>query len=154
MITKLGTKKVRVMGSGDKHQITVVACTSATGHIILPKVIFESKNVNQEWLHNEVTGTVYAMSDKGWINTPLFNKWFDHFLRHAPLGRPLLFLLDGHSTHYELDTIFKAMKEQIIILTLPPYTHLNNSITNNSTSSNTILLNGNLMLGNNISVGF
>lgn len=56
VITKLGTKKVRVMGSGNKHQITVVACASATGHIV----------------------------------PPLFNKWFDHFLRHAPPGRPLL----------------------------------------------------------------
>ena len=64
MITKLGTKKVWVMGSGNKHQITVVACTSVTGHIILPKVIFEGNNVKQEWLHNEVTGTVYAMSEK------------------------------------------------------------------------------------------
>ena len=109
------------MGSGNKHQITVVACTSVTGHIILPKVIYEGKNVKREWLHNEVTDTVYAMSDKVWINTPLFNKWFDHFLRHAPSGRPLLFLLDGHNTHYELDTICKAMKEQIIILTLPPH---------------------------------
>ena len=61
------------------------------------------------------------MGDKGWINTPLFNKWFDHFLRHAPPGRPLLLLLDGHTTHYELDTISKAMKEQIIIVTLPPH---------------------------------
>ena len=121
MITKLGTKKVWVMGSSNKHQITVVACTSVTGHTILPMVIFEGKNVKREWLHNEVTGTVYAMSDKGWINTPLFNKWFDHFLRHAPPSRPLLLLLDEHTTHYELDTISKAMKKQIIILTLPPH---------------------------------
>ena len=121
VITKLGTKKVRVMGSGNKHQITVVACASATGHIVPPMVIFEGKNLKREWLHNEVTGTVYAMSDKGWINAPLFNKWFDHFLRHAPPGRPLLLLLDGHSTHYKLDTISKAMKEQVIILTLPPH---------------------------------
>ena len=77
--------------------------------------------MKQKWLHNEVTGTVYAMRDKGWINTPLFNKWFEHFLRRAPPGRPLLLLLDGHTTHYELDTISKAMKEQIIILTLPPH---------------------------------
>ena len=77
--------------------------------------------MKREWLHNKVTGTVYAMSDKGWINAPLFNKWFDHFLRHTPPGRPLLLLLDGHSTHYKLDTISKAMKEQVIILTLPPH---------------------------------
>lgn len=121
VVTKLGTKKVRVMGSGNKHQITVVACASATGHVIPPMVIFEGKNLKREWLHNEVTGTVYAMSDTGWINAPLFNDWFDHFLRHAPPGRPLLLLLDGHSTHYKLDTISKAMKQEVIIITLPPH---------------------------------
>ena len=121
VVAKLGTKKVRVMGSGNKHQITVVACASATGHVIPPMVIFEGKNLKREWLHNEVTGTVYAMSDKGWINAPLFNEWFNHFLRHAPPGRPLLLLLDGHSTHYKLDTISKAMEQEVIILTLPPH---------------------------------
>ena len=121
VVAKLGTKKVRVMGSGNKHQITVVACASATGYVIPPMVIFEGKNLKREWLHNEVTGTVYAMSDKGWINAPLFNEWFNHFLRHAPPGRPLLLLLDGHSTHYKLDTISKAMEQEVIILTLPPH---------------------------------
>ena len=121
VVAKLGTKKVRVMGSGNKHQITVVACASATGHVIPPMVIFEGKNLKREWLHNEVTGTVYAMNDKGWINAPLFNEWFNHFLRHAPPGRPLLLLLDGHSTHYKLDTISKAMEQEVIILTLPPH---------------------------------
>ena len=61
------------------------------------------------------------MSDTGWINAPLFNEWFDHFLRHAPPGRTLLLLLDGHSTHYKLDTISKAMEQEVIILTLPPH---------------------------------
>ena len=65
VVTKLGTKKVRVMGSGNKHQSTVVACANATGHVIPPMLIFEGKKLKREWLHNEVTGTVYAMSDKG-----------------------------------------------------------------------------------------
>ena len=52
-----------MIGSGNKQQIIVVACASATGHIIPPMVIFEGKNLRREWLNNEVTGTVYAMSD-------------------------------------------------------------------------------------------
>ena len=119
VVTKVGTKKVRVMGSGNKHQITVVACGSATGHIIPLMVIFQSKNLKREWLNNEVAGTVYATSDTGWISAPLFSNWFDHFLMHAVPGRPLLFLLDGHSTHYNPDIIAKAMEQNVIIFTLP-----------------------------------
>ena len=48
VVTKLGTKKVRVMGSGNKHQSTVVACANATGHVIPPMVIFEGKNLTRE----------------------------------------------------------------------------------------------------------
>ena len=121
VVTKVGTKKVRVMGSGNKHQITVVACGSATKHIIPPMIIFQSKNLKREWLNNEVAGTVYATSDTGWINAPLFSKWFDHFLMHAVPGRPLLLLLDGHSTRYSPDIIAKAMEQNVIIFTLPPH---------------------------------
>ena len=44
--TKKGQKKVRQRGSGNKSQITVVACASASGHVIPTFVIFESKNFN------------------------------------------------------------------------------------------------------------
>ena len=33
---RIVTKKVRVMGSGNNHQISVVACASASGHNIPP----------------------------------------------------------------------------------------------------------------------
>ncbi len=36
--------------------------------------------------------------------------------------RPLLLLLDGHSSHYTLDLIRAAAKEQVIIFCLPPHT--------------------------------
>ena len=58
VVTKVGMKKIRVMGSGNKYQITVVACGSTTGHIIPPMITFQGKNLNCEWLSNEVTGTV------------------------------------------------------------------------------------------------
>ena len=121
VVTRLGTKKVRVMGSGNKHQITAVVCASATGHIIPLMIIFEGKNLKKEWLSHEVPGTVCGMSDKGWMETSLFNSWFDHFLQHAVPGKPLLLLLDGHSTHYSPHIITKAMEKDVIILCLPPH---------------------------------
>jgi len=43
-------------------------------------------------------------------------------LRYAPLARPLLLLLDGHSSHYSPDTIRLAAKEQVTVFALPPHT--------------------------------
>ena len=54
---------------------------------------------------------MYGASEKGWINTELFDSWFDDlFLPSAVAARPLLLLLNGHSTHYQLDVIKKARK--------------------------------------------
>ena len=49
--------------------------------------------------------------------------WFsNHFLRFAPAARPLLLLLDGHSSLFCPDTIRLAAKERVILLVLPPHT--------------------------------
>lgn len=48
--------------------------------------------------------------------------WLKHFLRHAVPARPLLLLLDGHSSHFELSSIEFAEKTGVIILCLPPHT--------------------------------
>ena len=44
------------------------------------------------------------------------------FLNHAGPAQPLLLLLDGHSSHFELSSIQLAEKEGVIILCLPPHT--------------------------------
>ena len=45
-----------------------------------------------------------------------------HFLKNTPLARPLLLLLDGHSSHFCPDIVRLAAEEKVIIFTLPPNT--------------------------------
>ena len=95
-------KKVRYRASGKKGQVTIVACANAAGQAIPPMVIFDAMKLNHAWTANEVPGTKYGLSDKGWINTDLFQGWLvEHFLEYAVSARPLLLLLDGHVTHYQ-----------------------------------------------------
>ena len=106
IVTVKGTRKVRYQSTGRKGQITVVACGNAAGQVIPPLIIFDAKNIRQAWMKNEVPGTMYGSSDKGWINTDLFESWFyEHFLPNAIDDRPLLLLLDGHSSHYQPDIL-------------------------------------------------
>ena len=46
---------------------------------------------------------IYGLSpNSGWIDSELFTEWFErHFLLYAPAGRPILLMLDGHSSHYD-----------------------------------------------------
>ena len=49
IVAKKGQKKVRYRTSGNKTQITVIACVSASGQCIPPFVIFDAKRLNMEW---------------------------------------------------------------------------------------------------------
>lgn len=86
-------------------------------------VIFDAKNLNHAWTRNEVSGSKYGLSDKGWINTDLFEGWLiEHFIEYAVPGRPLLLMLDGHSTHYQPAVVRFAKEHGVIMLCLPPHT--------------------------------
>ena len=122
VVAKTGTKKVRYRATGRKGQITIVACASAAGQILPPTIIFEAKKVNHAWTHGELPGTTYGCSDKGWITSDLFESWLsEHFLKHAVSARPVLLLLDGHSTHNQPEVIRLARDKEVIIFCLPPH---------------------------------
>ena len=55
VVTTKGQKRVRCRTSGNKAQITVIACVSASGHAIPP---FAAKRLNTEWTNGEVLGMV------------------------------------------------------------------------------------------------
>jgi len=104
-------------------QITIVACVNAAGFCLPPMVILDRKTLASELAIGEVPGTIYGLSAKGWIDHESFDVWFNnHFLQYAPTARPILLLLDGHSSHYCPDTIRLAAKNDVILFALPPNT--------------------------------
>ena len=118
-----GAKHSRAMTSGNKKQITILACCSASGSTIPPMVIYARKTLTPELCIGEVPGTRYGLSPNGWIDGEAFEEWFkQHFLAYAPPIRPLLLLLDGHSSHYNPKFVEKAAEEKIIVFCLPPHT--------------------------------
>ena len=123
IITKKGQKKVRCRTSGNKKQITVIGCVSAAGQALPPFVIFDAKRHNPEWCVGEVPGTSYGISNNGWVDSELFRGWLvKHFLKYAVASRPILLLLDGHSSHFQPDLIQFAIEHDIIVCCLPPHT--------------------------------
>ena len=107
VIVKKGQIKVRYRSSGNKNQVTVVACVNTIGSAVPPYVIFDA---NMDWTEGEIPGTTYGLSSNGWIDMELFCLWFTkHFLQHAVSAKPLLLLMDGHSSHYSPETIMIMM---------------------------------------------
>ena len=118
-----GTKNPFSVSSGSKSQVSIAACVSAGGQSLPPFIIWKRKKMPPELAIGELPGTEYGLSEKGWMNSTLFHAWFCKiFLRYAPASRPILLLLDGHSSHYYPLTIQLATENGVIIFTLPPNT--------------------------------
>ena len=66
------------------------------------------------------------MSKRGWTDQELFFDWMTElFLEQIPPARPVMLLVDGHSSHYEPDTIQAAAEHGVVIFCLPPHcTHV------------------------------
>ena len=118
-----GQKKVQCYTSGQKAQITVIGCSSATGQTLPPFIIYAAKQLNYLWTQDEVSGTRYGVCDKGWVDQGLFYLWLkNNFLPNAVSRHPLL-LLDGHSSHFEPQSIHFAKHNEIIIFCLYTTSH-------------------------------
>ena len=79
--------------------------------------------MNYEWMKGEVSGTQYSLSDPERVGTELFKGGLvKHLLKHAVVGRPLLLVLDGHSTRYQHETIKFASDNGVVMMCLPPHT--------------------------------
>ena len=116
-----GQRHPRAITTGNKRQVTVLACANAGGYYLPPLVVFKRKSLPGSINEGEVPGTMYALGDSSWINSETFETWFtNHFLVHALPARPLLLLLDGHSAHYNPQFIARAAHEKIIVFCLPP----------------------------------
>ena len=119
-----GQKHVLTVTSDSKSRVTVLACVNAAGYAIPPLVIYARANLTKPLYQGEIPGTMYALSPgSGWMDGSTFFEWFEHhFLEYAPSGRPLLLLLDGHSSHYNPEFIRFAAQKGVIVFALPPNT--------------------------------
>ena len=66
---------------------------------------------------------MYGLAKSWWNDSELFDLWFkNHFLAYAPPVRPLLLLLDGHSSHYHPSFVCAAAEQRVIVFCLTPHT--------------------------------
>ncbi|CAF4627833.1 unnamed protein product [Rotaria sp. Silwood2] len=114
-------------GTGGKSFTSALVCASATGEILPPFVVYRSKRLFQEWCLGAPPNTGFSNTESGWMEKTVFYDWFkEMFLEITKnLPRPVLLILDGHKSHFMVETLELAVKNEVIILCLPPHaTHL------------------------------
>lgn len=123
VMTSRGAKTVYSISSSSKQQITTLACINAAGQAIPPMHIFPGQRFRSNPLEGSVHGAYLGRSPSGWMDSELFHGWLrNHFTNSIPPARPVVLLLDGHSSHINLDTARYAKEEGILLYCLPPHT--------------------------------
>jgi len=108
--------------TGDtKQQITCLCAVNAAGEALPPLHIFAGERFHFNPMHNCVPGAYFGRSPNGWISTELFFGWLaNHFAKLVTI-RPVLLLVDGHSSHIDLEVIKFCRENFIYLYCLPPH---------------------------------
>ena len=123
VLGKKGKHAVGVLTSAEKEKtITVLAAVNAVGHYIPPMFIFPRKRMKPELLEKVPEGSIGGANPTVWINSELFETWFDDFttcVQPKSRTRPTLLVLDGHKSRTKSAShIDKARENNVIILSL------------------------------------
>jgi hypothetical protein len=91
-----------------------------------PLIIFKGKKrklSDEKW-----DGAHYNCSVSGWMNSEIFNSWFNEFfIPEANANRPdgydgpIFLILDGHTSHTNIDLIATAHQNNVVLLCLPSH---------------------------------
>jgi hypothetical protein len=69
-------------------------------------------------------GSSFDAQENGWITSTGFLKWMKEFVNHVhpTEDNPVLLIVDGHSSHKDLEVILFARENHVHMLSLPPHT--------------------------------
>lgn len=110
-------RPIKVTGA-TKTSITTLHCICGDGSAIPPSVLFSGKNLNAAILSAYPENYFFGVTEKGWIDTATFYGWVaNHFLPNITDKRPVLLLVDGHTTHIDVHTA-KLCKQNNVVLYL------------------------------------
>jgi hypothetical protein len=130
-VQQLRAKKILGSNQDGNHEfISLLACICADGTAIPPALIYQGKSgdLQDTWLEDFDSSSEeahFAVSEKGWPNEQLGISWltgiFDRYTKAKAGKSNRLLLVDGHSSHINLEFIYYCDKNGIILVVLPPH---------------------------------
>lgn len=119
-----GKKQVGALTSAERGaHVTVVLCLNAIGQYIPPAIIFPRKRFNPMLYDDAPPGTLKLHNESGYMVGELFHQYIQHFVAHTKPTpeQKVLLILDGHSSHKDVDALDYAKNKGVIFLCLPPH---------------------------------
>ena len=123
VIAKKGARQVHKIAQGNSHDhISVAPTISADGSYIPPLIIYKGVRTIPGLLDGAPPGTVMGFTSTGYMREDLFQMYLDHFIQSIPPTRPVLLMLDGHSSHISYTIVDFCRNNGILLYALPPHT--------------------------------
>jgi len=121
------TKRKR---DGNREFITCLACVLAIGKWIPSVLVYKgvSNDLRNTWVKDvqKDAGVYFASTANEWLNNALGLRWLQTTFKNATKPKSdrtrHLLLVDGHSSHINIEFINWADYYRIIIIILPPHT--------------------------------
>lgn len=131
ILTKQAYQNGRVRSAqqdGSREFISLLACVCADGTTLPPALIYKgaSNDLQDSWLDDlsEKDQAYFTSSAKGWTSDQLGLAWLRRFHQdttHKARNRKRLLIVDGHSSHVNMEFLTLADSLRILILVLPPH---------------------------------
>jgi hypothetical protein len=133
IMTLAALKSGRVTKSrqdGSREFISVLACISATGRAIPPLLVYPgaSQDLRASWVEDITadSGVHFTKSSNGWSSNKIGRSWleqvFERYTKPKRATTKRLLIVDGHSSHVNMEFVDWADRHNIILLILPPHT--------------------------------
>ena len=114
------SKNAYAITADTKEQITTL-CAISAADVLPPMHIFPGTRFKYNPMLNCVDGAYFGRSPTGWISTELFYGWIANFFAKRVTVRPVILLVDGHSSHIDMHTSKFCRDNNILLYCLPPH---------------------------------
>lgn len=122
-----GSRNVYEVEHADSHKnITVMFSFGANGSVVPPGVVLPMQRLSAEVLRNFPGDWGIGKSPKGWMDTTNFmlyirNVFYPHLLKNK-VELPVLYFVDGHSSHTAAEVAELCLDLGIVLIALYPNT--------------------------------
>ena len=116
-LTNKGEHHVYQICTSNKTQITVLACFNAIGYYIPPLIDYPGERFRDSGIH-DFDEAIYGHTSSGWMDSELFVSYLEHFndlVSKHNIPKPVLLLVDRHSTHMSLSAAYYCFSNDIIL---------------------------------------
>lgn len=121
-----GNIKSQAVVSATRMNVTVLGCGNAQGQQIPPYFVFPGIRMNSALLSGSTPGADGTVSESGWSNSEIFQKYLQsHLIKYLPERSescPVVIFYDGHRSHVNLGLVQWARQENIVLFVLPAHT--------------------------------